>query len=179
MLYGPSGVGKTMMVEAVANHLGAMLVNISPIRLQGKFPGKQGPDKILHCIYKVSTEDEEAHGTGKQNPQAPVVIYMDNCEEFFVAGGKKAKPPKDGPTRFKKSLQLYKNNGYKPNDRVIFIGCTSHPEKADKKDLKNFFDKFVYMPFPDYPSRLMLWKSFVAKQLEPRRSSFWVQYPAG
>ena len=173
MLYGPSGVGKTMMVEAIANHLGAILVNLSPNRLHGRFPGKQGPDKILQCIYKVGSEQppHNKSGTpiwGATNPQAPMVVYMDNCEEFFLAGGKKAKPPKDGPTRFAKSLQLYKNNGFQPSDRVIFIGCSSHPEKADKKGLKNFFDKFIYMPFPDYPSRLMLWKSFVAKQIEPR-----------
>jgi len=31
--------------------------------------------------------------------------------------------------------------------------------------MKNFFDKFLYMPYPDYPSRLMLWRKFIKDQL--------------
>jgi len=33
---------------------------------------------------------------------APVVIYMDDCEQFFMGGGKKAKMDKEGPSRFQK-----------------------------------------------------------------------------
>ena len=43
---------------------------------------------------------------------------------------------------------------------ALLVGTTTHPEKCDKKDLKAFFDKFLYMPNPDYPSRLMMWKHF-------------------
>lgn len=53
MLYGPAGSGKTMMVEAIASELGALLINISPTKLLGLFPGKQGPTKLAHLIYKV------------------------------------------------------------------------------------------------------------------------------
>mmetsp|Transcript_218 Transcript_218/g.256 ORF Transcript_218/g.256 Transcript_218/m.256 type:complete len:881 (+) Transcript_218:50-2692(+) len=165
MLYGPSGSGKTMMVEAVAHELGALLVNISPSKLVGQFPGKTGPAKLLHLIYKVACENPEVFGpTG--NPQAPVVIYMDECEKFFEAGGKKSKVDKSGPSRFKKDLLTYKNSGFKPLDRVIFIGCTKNPEKADKKELKSFFDKFLYLPYPDYASRLLLWRSFINMTLD-------------
>jgi MoxR-like ATPase len=159
MLYGPAGAGKTMMVEAVAHELGALLVNISPSKLIGQFPGKTGPAKLLHLIYKVASENPEVFGPGG-NPQAPVVIYMDECEKFFEAV-KKSKVDKSGPSRFKKDLLTYKNSGFKPLDRVIFIGCTRNPEKADKKELKQFFDKFLYLPYPDYPSRLLLWRSFI------------------
>jgi hypothetical protein len=50
----------------------------------------------------------------------PVVIYIDECEQFF-AGGKKNKD-KDGPSRFKKDLLLYKNLALGPEHRVIIIG---------------------------------------------------------
>jgi IQ and AAA domain-containing protein len=165
MLYGPAGAGKTMMVEAIAHELGALLVNISPSKLVGQFPGKTGPTKLLHLIYKVASENPEIHGA-KGNPQAPVVIYMDECEKYFEAGGKKAKVDKNGPSRFKKDLQTYIKSGFKHNDRVIFIGCTRNPEKADKKELKSFFDKFLHLPYPDYPSRLLLWRSFIDMTLD-------------
>ena len=166
MFYGPSGAGKTMMVEAVANELGAMLINISPERLKEatEFADKKlGAARLCQIIYKIAREDPEVFPTG--NPHGPVVVYMDECEQFFAGGGKKAKVDKSGPIRFKKDITIYKNQGFKHNDRVIFIGCTSTPEKADKKDLKAFFDKFLYMPYPDYASRLMLWRQFVSMQL--------------
>merc|ERR1719152_206988 len=51
----------------------------------------------------------------------------------------------------------------------MFIGSSSEPWKIadkEKKDLRAFFDKFVYLPFPDYPSRLALWHRFLRKQLD-------------
>ena len=155
MLYGPSGSGKTMMAEAVASELGALFINLSPSKLKGDHAGKQGPTKLLHTVFKVASA----------SPYAPVVIYMDDCDGFFQGGGKKAKVDKDGPARFKKDLITYKN-AFAKETRVIFIGCTRDPEKAEVKDLRSFFDKFLYMPYPDYPSRLMLWRQFVSEQLQ-------------
>merc|ERR1719502_305747 len=155
MLYGPAGSGKTMMCEAIANELGALFINISPNRLKGTFGGKNGPTKLVHMLYCVA----------KDAKNAPVVIYIDQCDQFFVGGGKKNKnADKDGPGRFKKELITYKN-AFVKEDRVIIIGCTSTPEKGDMKDMKNFFDKFLYMPYPDYPSRLMLWRKFIKDHL--------------
>jgi len=164
MLYGPSGSGKTMIVEAIANEIGALLINISPSRVAGLYPGKTGPTKLMHLIYKVAAENAETMPGG--NPSAPVVVYMDECDKFFEAGGKKVKVDKSGPTRFKKDLLAYRKNGYKAPDRVIFVGCTRDPHKANKKDLWDFFDKHLYMPFPDYATRKLLWSSFVAKVLK-------------
>ena len=41
MLYGPGGSGKTMMAKAVAAEMGALFINISPEKLEGKFQGKE------------------------------------------------------------------------------------------------------------------------------------------
>jgi ATP-dependent 26S proteasome regulatory subunit len=84
--------GKTLAVEAVANELGALLINISPSKLRGLFPGKQGPTKLVHLVFTVA----------RYQPMAPVVIYLDDCEQFFQGGGKKAKTDKEGPARFAK-----------------------------------------------------------------------------
>jgi len=60
----------------------------------------------------------------------------------------------------------YRKNGFKAPDRVIFIGCTRDPHKANKKDLWDFFDKHLHLPFPDYATRKLLWSTFVAKLLK-------------
>ncbi len=53
---------------------------------------------------------------------------------------------------------------------MIIVGCTSKPEAGDAKEFKNFFQKFLYVPAPDYASRLMLWHHFIQEQLKQVRS---------
>mmetsp|Transcript_1053 Transcript_1053/g.1385 ORF Transcript_1053/g.1385 Transcript_1053/m.1385 type:complete len:443 (+) Transcript_1053:1468-2796(+) len=153
MLYGPAGAGKTHAVEAVANELGALLLHLTPAKLKGLFGGKSGPTKLVHMVMTVARDPA----------MQPVVIYIDECEQFFT-GGKKNKD-KDGPSRFKKDLLLYKNQALSPEHRVIIIGTTKLPENGDVKDMKAFFDKFLYFPFPDYSSRVLLWKHFLTQQI--------------
>lgn len=168
MLYGAPGTGKTMMVEAVAHELGALLLNLSPGRLKGQFTGKTGPTKLIHMAFAVA----------RDMGMAPVVIYIDECETVFAGGGKKAKgADKDGPSRFKKDLITYRNLALQPEDRVIIIGTSSRPELGDPKELRSFFDKFLHMPMPDYASRLMLWGSFVGQALSQASSANVVQRP--
>jgi SpoVK/Ycf46/Vps4 family AAA+-type ATPase len=33
------------------------------------------------------------------------------------------------------------------------------------KDMKAFFDKFLYFPFPDYASRVLIWKKYLKEQI--------------
>jgi len=156
MLFGPSGSGKTMVVETVASELGALLIHVSPEKLKGQFIGKTGPTKLVHMVMTVA----------KDPSMQPVVIYMDDCEMFFVGGGKKAKGDKDGPARFKKDFLTYKDDLVKnhPEHRIIIIGTSKNPE-GDVKDIRKFFDRFLYLPYPDYSSRLMLWNTYLSKQI--------------
>lgn len=57
-------------------------------------------------------------------------------------------------------------SSFPQEDRVIIVGCTSKPDAGDAKDFKNFFQKFLYFPAPDYASRLMLWHHFIRQRLE-------------
>ena len=149
MLYGPSGSGKTHAVEAIAHELGALLIHLTPDKLRGQFGGKSGPTKLVHLAMTVARDPA----------MQPCIIYVDECEQFFT-GGKKNKD-KDGPSRFKKDLLTYKNQALDNTHRVAVIGCTKTPENGDMKDMKAFFDKFLYMPYPDYASRLMTWRHYL------------------
>uniref|UniRef100_A0A7S3NHP5 AAA+ ATPase domain-containing protein n=1 Tax=Aureoumbra lagunensis TaxID=44058 RepID=A0A7S3NHP5_9STRA len=176
MLYGPSGAGKTMMAEAIATELGALLINISPSRIKAatQFSGKTGPVRLIHMICALA----------KDPNFAPIVVYIDQCEQFFGGadsnnaenGGLAKKNVKNidkegtNPARFKKDLILYKN-ALEKHDRIIFIGVTSAPEKGETKEYKAFFDKFLHMPFPDYPSRLMIWKNAIQNRIQHHTSS--------
>lgn len=155
MLFGPSGAGKTLAVEAVATELGGLLIHLTPEKLKGLFPGKSGPTKLVHLVMTVARDPT----------MQPVVVYMDSCEQFFTGGGKKSKGDKDGPSRFKKDLLLYKNQALEKQHRVIIIGTSKSPENGDVKELKNFFDRFLYFPYPDYSSRVLIWRHYIEEQI--------------
>jgi hypothetical protein len=87
----------------------------------------------------------------------------DECEQFFT-GVKKGRD-KEGPSRFKKDLLLYKNLALGPEHRVIIIGTSKEPENGDLKELKGFFDKFLYFPYPDYSSRRLVLRYYLEYQI--------------
>jgi SpoVK/Ycf46/Vps4 family AAA+-type ATPase len=153
MLYGPSGSGKTHAVEAVAHELGALLIHLTPDKLRGTFPGKQGPTKLVHMCFAVARDPT----------MQPAIIYIDECEKFFT-GGKKNKD-KEGPSRFKKDFLTYKNQALGPEHRVIVIGTTKKPEDGDTKDMRGFFDRFLYLPYPDYASRCLIWRHYLHEKV--------------
>ena len=155
LLYGPTGSGKTLSVEAVATELGAMLFHLSPEKLNKLktiYPGKSGATKLVHMVFMVA----------RHPVMQPAVIYLDDCEEFFT---KKSKD-KEGPVRFKKDLQTYKNQAINNEHRVVIMGTTRLPEKCDAKESRAFFDKFLYFPYPDYSARVLVWNFFFEAQLK-------------
>ncbi len=56
--------------------------------------------------------------------------------------------------------------------RITIIGCTSEPAEGNKKEFKKFFDKAIYFPFPDYTTRRLMWKTFIAEKGGKLRNDF-------
>lgn len=87
---GPPGSGKKMLVHAVCNELGAMLFDLTPANIVGKYPGKTGLIMLIHLVMKVSRLLQ------------PSVIWMDEADKPFVK--KIPKTDKTDPKRLKKDL---------------------------------------------------------------------------
>ena len=51
----------------------------------------------------------------------------------------------------------------KPKDRVLIIGCMNKTD-INRKELKKYFEKTIYFPYPDYETRKMVFKHFVEKK---------------
>lgn len=49
------------------------MINLSPSRLKGLFPGKTGSVKVLHMAFEVARDAS----------MAPVLIYIDECEQVI------------------------------------------------------------------------------------------------
>lgn len=97
IITGSKGSGKDMLVQAICTEAGAVLFDLTPANIVGKYPGKSGLVMLLHLVSKVSRLLQ------------PSVIYMDNAERPFVK--KIPKTDKSDPKRLKKDLpKMVKSN---------------------------------------------------------------------
>ncbi|VVC97742.1 unnamed protein product, partial [Leptidea sinapis] len=144
LITGPSGSGKKMLVHAICSEIGAMLFDLTPANIVGKYPGKSGLIMLLHLVMKVSRLLQ------------PAVIWMDDAEKPFVK--KIPKTDKTDPKRLKKDLvKIIK--GICAEDRVIFIGTSKTPWEAEQKLLFQCYSKVIQIPRPDYGSVSLMWRS--------------------
>ncbi|MCO5594040.1 hypothetical protein L7F22_048059 [Adiantum nelumboides] len=154
LIYGGEGNGKTLLVHAACSAAGATFINLSPRNTDGKYPESQ-LGKMLQMAFKVA------------KIMAPSIIYIDEAELIFVKDKKKLKASglKDKSSRIKKPL-LKELALLQPGDRVLLIGTSSKPpQDAPSKppNLMSLFAKKVYVPYPDYASRVMLWHLFLER----------------
>lgn len=148
LLAGPKGSGKRMLVNAVCSEVGAVLFDLSPANIVGKYPGKSGLLMLMHLIIKVSRLLQ------------PSVIYFGDAEKPFMK--KVPKTDRTDPKRLKKDLpKLVKN--IQPEDRVVLVGVTQFPWEADQKALQQTYNRFIYIPRPDYGALSFAWKELLAQ----------------
>ena len=122
LFYGPEGCGKASMAEATASMANALLISISSAILRDIVNDSEDATKFVHMIVMVA----------KDPSFAPVIIYIDQCEEFFA----KKDDQMSASALFMKDLIIYKNQALTRDDRVVIIGSTSKPDSADFKTLK-------------------------------------------
>lgn len=82
-----------MLIHAICTEVGAILFDLSPANIVGKYPGKSGLTMLLHLVNKVSRLLQ------------PAVIYMESAEKPFMK--KTAKGDKTDPKRLKKDLPKF------------------------------------------------------------------------
>lgn len=146
LLTGPKGSGKKTLVHAICTEVGGVLFDLSPANIVGKYPGKSGLIMLVHLVSKVSRLLQ------------PSVIYMDDAEKPFMK--KVPKGDRTDPKRLKKDLpKIIKN--ISPEDRIIFIGTSIAPWEADQKLFQQTYNRFIYIPRPDYGILSYAWKELL------------------
>jgi SpoVK/Ycf46/Vps4 family AAA+-type ATPase len=146
LISGPKGTGKRSLVHAICSELGAIMFDLTPSNIVGKYPGKTGLIMLMHLVSKVSRLLQ------------PAVIYFGDAEKPFVK--KIPKTDKTDPKRLKKDLAKMVKN-INPEDRVILIGTSNQPWEADQKLLLQAYARIIYIPRPDYGWLSMAWKEFL------------------
>ena len=156
------------MVQAIASELGALFINLSSSTIGNSFEGEEGATRLVHMVFTVA----------KEKSYGPVVIYLDDCHEFFLGKSKKGVGAdiKVNLQRFQKDMLLYKNQVLSNEDRVLVIGCTNRPDLADVKLLRwkgskgkpekqGFFERSLYFPIANHSDRLILWEQCIQRKI--------------
>lgn len=161
LFYGPQGTGKSLMVRAIAHETRSMILDISGYNVADRFVEKKRFQQMLVTVFKLAKTFQ------------PAIILMDEVEQYFP-GKIKKKGKKKGAgslapvigrcSKFKKDFITQVNKHLEPSDRVSIIGLTNKPYYCNMKDVKKFFYKKFYFPYPDSSTRELLFKHLVEKQ---------------
>ncbi|PYG89016.1 SpoVK/Ycf46/Vps4 family AAA+-type ATPase [Ruminiclostridium sufflavum DSM 19573] len=146
LLCGPSGTGKTLLVEALAKASGFNCVKIDMSRILGQYVG-ESEKNFKKCLL------------GAQS-QAPVIVFVDEIDTAFRRGDS----GDSGVSRniFSEFLQFTSNTNNR--GKIIFIAATNRPDLIDSA-LKRAgrFDKKIPILLPEPEERAEIFRIIIKK----------------
>jgi transitional endoplasmic reticulum ATPase len=136
LLYGPPGVGKTLLAKALANETGAYFIAINGPEIMSKYYGES--EQKLRQIF------EEA------KKSAPAIIFID---EIDAIAPKREEVVGEVEKRVVAQL-LALMDGLEERGKVIVIGATNRPDALDPALRRpGRFDREIEVPPPDKRAR--------------------------
>ncbi|XP_054008025.1 IQ and AAA domain-containing protein 1-like [Hylaeus anthracinus] len=145
---GLARYGKSFLVDAICSEVGAVLFDMTPTVLVGKYVGRRNEQKLINMISKVAREF------------APAVIFIDNGEKPW---GKKI-PSEERQYKPKRFARYYPKlvKSIKRGDQILFLTTSSEPYKATRPFIR-VHDKFIMIPLTDYNTLYMFYKDLLMK----------------
>ncbi len=146
LLCGPSGTGKTLLVEALAKSSGFNCVKIDMSRILGQYVG-ESEKNFKKCLLGAKSQE-------------PVIVFVDEIDTAFRRG----ESGDSGVSRniFSEFLQFTSNTNNR--GRIIFIAATNRPDLLDAA-LKRAgrFDKKIPVLLPEKEERAEIFRIIIKK----------------
>jgi len=146
LLCGPSGTGKTLLVNALAKSSGFNCVKIDMSRILGQYVG-ESEKNFKKCLLGAQSQE-------------PVIVFVDEIDTAFRRGDSSD----SGVSRniFSEFLQFTGNTNNR--GKIIFIAATNRPDLLDPA-LKRAgrFDKKIPILLPEEEERAQIFKIMIKK----------------
>ena len=147
LLFGPPGCGKTLIVAALASEIDAHFYHIDPSLIMSKWLGESEKNvaRLFESARKVASR------------QRPAIIFIDEVEALTGIFSNEV----GGEARMRSQL-LKEMDGLQCKGKrfyVYVIGATNKPWLLDPAFLRRF-QKRIYVPPPDYETRIELFKHY-------------------
>ena len=140
LLYGPPGVGKTLLAKAVANESNANFISVKGPEVLSKWVGES--EKAVREIFK------------KAKQVAPTIVFLDEVDSIAPRRGQYGDT---GVTERIVNQLLTSLDGIEVLQGVVVLAATNRPDIIDPGLLRaGRFDKMIYIPAPDSGSRLKI-----------------------
>ena len=143
LMYGPPGCGKTFIVKAAAGECSSGFINAKLSDLLDMYVGNT--EKNIHKVFELA----------RKNP--PCMLFFD---EVDAIGGRRDQQEGQQYMKMAVNQMLYEMDGVEANNQnVLIIAATNAPWDVDPALRRSGrFSKTIYIPEPDYDSRVAILK---------------------
>jgi len=149
LFYGPPGCGKTLLAKAIANECGANFISI------------KGPE--LLTMWFGESEANVRDLFDKARAAAPCILFFDEMDSIAKARGGQGGGSSEAGDRVINQI-LTEIDGVGARKSVFVIGATNRPDILDNAVTRpGRLDQLIYIPLPDYGSRLSIFKANLRK----------------
>ncbi len=137
LLYGPPGVGKTLIAKAAARESTANFITIKGPEVFSKWVGES--EKAIREIFR------------KAKQSAPTVVFLDEIDSIAARRGHRG----DGGATERVVNQLLTSlDSLETLGEVIVLAATNRPDILDPSLLRpGRFDRIIYLPPPEVEAR--------------------------
>ncbi len=158
LMYGPPGCGKTYIVKAAAGECGAGFLNAKLSDLLDMYVGNT--EKNIHKVFEMARKN------------SPVILFFD---EVDAIGGRRDGGEGQQYMKMAVNQMLYEMDGVEANNsNVLIIAATNAPWDVDPALRRSGrFSKTIYIPEPDYSSRVAIMKMHSKKRPLAPFIPFW------
>jgi len=149
LMYGPPGCGKTYIVKAAAGECNSGFINAKLSDLLDMYVGNT--EKNIHKVFELA----------RKNP--PCMLFFD---EVDAIGGRRDQQEGQQYMKMAVNQMLYEMDGVEANNQnVLIIAATNAPWDVDPALRRSGrFSKTIYIPEPDYDSRVAILKLHAKKR---------------
>lgn len=149
LMYGPPGCGKTYIVKAAAGECTANFINAKLSDLLDMYVGNT--EKNIHKVFELARKN------------APCVLFFD---EVDAIGGRRDQQEGAQYMKMAVNQMLYEMDGIEAaNMNILVIAATNAPWDVDPALRRSGrFGKSIYVPEPDFTSRMAIIKMHAKKR---------------